>query len=39
MKGEEIEENELIGYCIIMFSVHIVLNIVMAEQLNEEVRE
>jgi hypothetical protein len=36
MKGEEIAENGLIAYCIIMFSEHRVLNIVMAEQLKEK---
>jgi hypothetical protein len=38
-KEEEIAESGLIAYCIIMFSEHIVLNIVMAERLKEEVIE
>jgi hypothetical protein len=38
MKGEEIVERGLIAYCVIMFSEHTMLDIVMAEQLKEEVK-
>lgn len=39
MKGEEIVENGLIAYCIIMFSEYIMLDIVMAEKAKEKVKE
>jgi hypothetical protein len=39
MNGEEIVENGLIAYCVIMFSEHTMLDMVMAERLKEEVNE
>lgn len=36
---EEIAENGLIAYYIIMLSEHIVLNLIMAARLKEKVRE
>jgi hypothetical protein len=39
MKREEIVERGLIAYCIIMFSVNTMRDIVMAEQLKEEVNK
>jgi hypothetical protein len=38
MKGAEIIENGLIAYCIVMFSEHVMLDIVMAERLKEEIK-
>jgi hypothetical protein len=38
MKKEETRENGLIAYCVIMFSQHTMLDILMAEQLKEEVK-
>jgi hypothetical protein len=36
MKGEEIVERGLIAYCVIMFSAHTMLDIVMDEELDQE---
>lgn len=36
MEGEEIVENGLIAYCIIMFSEHIMLDIVMREKVKAD---
>jgi hypothetical protein len=36
MNGEEIVENGLIAYCVIMFSEHTMLDMIMAERLKED---